>query len=197
MATEHYRTFMDLEKASLTGPELSKWVKKQADNLAKQVRNERAEQRWYAEEKRQLEDAREERRRQHELALKENEQALEASEQALKASEQALKASEQALKASELALKERELELEKARKESAEARTEGALVLAKHMKGKAQAAHWRRVKETTWEKFVGYEESLRYNPREMETVVPKSCQGSQLVLNLIDLSQDPVWYLLV
>ncbi|XP_066950834.1 ensconsin-like [Macrobrachium rosenbergii] len=92
---------------SLKGPELTKLVKEQLDDLAKQNREERreqwsyeAEQRNYAEEQRQLEDTREEQRRQHEFALKE---------------------SEQALKESELAFREKELELEKARRESAEA----------------------------------------------------------------------------
>ncbi|XP_066943117.1 IgA receptor-like [Macrobrachium rosenbergii] len=106
MATDNYRAFMDLGKeAGLMGPELTKWVKEQLDDLAKQKKEERlerwnyeVEQRRYEEEKRRyeveqrpLEDAREEQRRQQELALKE---------------------SSQALKKSELALKEKELELE-------------------------------------------------------------------------------------
>ncbi|XP_066969187.1 MAP7 domain-containing protein 1-like [Macrobrachium rosenbergii] len=91
-ATDNHRAFKELGKeADLTGLDLTKWVKEQLDDLAKQEKEERleqrnyeaeqrnyeAEQRKYEGEQRQLENEREERRGQHELALKEKELELE------------------------------------------------------------------------------------------------------------------------
>ncbi|XP_066964332.1 uncharacterized protein [Macrobrachium rosenbergii] len=156
MATDDYRALMDLEKeAGLMGPELTKWVKEQLDDLTKQEREEREEQRRYEEEQRQLEDTREGRRRQHELALKEEELQLEkarkesAEAMAIQQASNPTCAAPKALISSinslvpkwteeepEAWLEEIELLFENCNT----TKTEKALVLTKHMEGKAKAA---------------------------------------------------------
>ncbi|XP_066964340.1 uncharacterized protein [Macrobrachium rosenbergii] len=129
-----YRTLQNLhgsgKEAALTGHELAKWVKEQLDDLAKQEREERAEQwkekeeqrkyeaehRRFAKEQRQLEDAREERRRQNELALKKIPKWTEEEPEAWLE------------------------EIETLFDNYNTTETERALVLAKHMEGKAKAA---------------------------------------------------------
>ncbi|XP_066952472.1 troponin T, skeletal muscle-like [Macrobrachium rosenbergii] len=157
MATEHYRTFMDLGKeAGLMGKDLTKWIKEQQDGLAKKEREERVEQRKYDEEQRQLEDAREEKKRQHELTLKENELAFKKKARMESAEAMATQHASNPTPAapnapissiSSLVLKwneeEPEVWLEEIKtlfENYNTTETERVSVLAKHMEGKAKAA---------------------------------------------------------
>ncbi|XP_066941088.1 uncharacterized protein [Macrobrachium rosenbergii] len=187
MPADNYRAFMDLGKeAGFTGSELTKWAKEQVDDLAKQEKEERlewrnyeAKQRRYEEEQRRYEEEREEWRRQHKLTLKEKELELKkvreesgeamAIQQASNPTPAAPNAPISSINSLVPKWTEEELEawlgeIEALFKNYNTTETKRALVLTKHMEGKAKAA------------LCSLEKSQRGYMLEVHRVIIKACE---------------------